>query len=549
MNEHDCHRFDKNFSAIAMNAQQKPTLNDYLDNARNDAPVVSFEESSRRLREAERRKKRRGVWWWFSGFAMPLRYAVSHALSQMVGIVASRPFMGGSLAGAAAMLLMVWLWQRGVVGVMPDENSRPTKQQSGSQVLQNTQSTQNSQNSHERASARAVGTSSSAFSSAQSSASSSASARVSSLASLLASSPNNYARLLASTTTTPEAKSLAERAGSSPISHAALPSSSLATEFSHSSTSALPNAAAEPMKQESVPHKSVPDESVPQDLGTPTASKKARSVVFRSDAPMNASLAADSGHATGTPLVPPLLSEPSRFSIEFRLAARANSDTLAGNGTALQNASFGVFYRLSEHHSIGIEGGTQPLALSVRSFAQSATAISNDMNRMNQQQGGTGATNQQMPQPPPQPTPGMVMGIGIQTSRADTMPPVAPAANPSLSTVERTTAPWFAAAYQYNHDVVRLGGVAVQPLARISLGGGGAGAVGRVLAGISLFPEERFTVLLAAEGAALGAVATSSQTPTSQPNTPNLPNQQSSPQQAFTISSQTGVTLGIVVKF
>jgi hypothetical protein len=129
------------------------------------------------------------------------------------------------------------------------------------------------------------------------------------------------------------------------------------------------------------------------------------------------------------------------------------------------------------------------------------------------------------------------------------MPPVAPAANPSLSTVERTTAPWFAAAYQYNHDVVRLGGVAVQPLARISLGGGGAGAVGRVLAGISLFPEERFTVLLAAEGAALGAVATSSQTPTSQPNTPNLPNQQSSPQQAFTISSQTGVTLGIVVKF
>jgi hypothetical protein len=491
-----------------MNAKKNtPTLNDYLDKARNDAPVVSFEESARRLREAERRNKRRGVWWWFSGFAMPLRHLVSHAVS----IMASRPFAGSSLAGAAAIVLMVWLWQR---NVMLDGNVRPIKQQSGSSAFNGSQGTQRSQ---PQASEETLGTSSSLSASAQHSA-------------LTFLPPNNHARLLASTTTTSAAKSFAEGT-----------ISSLATEFSPSSTSALPNTVVEPEYSKR--------ESAPQQFTTPETAKYQRSVVFRSDVPTNAPQATDSGHTAHTesaPLVPPALSEPSRFSVEFRLAARTSSDTLTGNGTALQNVSFGLFYRLSEHHSIGVEGGTQPLALSVRSFMQTATTTGHDATMNNHQQIGT--TNQ----PPPSPSP---MLVNTAMLRADSMRAALRTEHASPQTVERTTAPWFAAAYQYNHDIVRLGGLAVQPLARISLGGGSAGAVGRILAGISVFPEERFTVLLAAEGAALGTLGTLGVTSDSrsassvQTHGQHLINQQTLSQQPFTISSQTGVTLGIAVKF
>ena len=201
-----------------------------------------------------------------------------------------------------------------------------------------------------------------------------------------------------------------------------------------------------------------------------------------------------------------------RLSLEARLAARTDiasstiptsasqqADALPTNtSTPLQNIALGVYYALSQQHSIGLEGGNEPFLVAVQV---------NTTNR-----GFTG-------------TPGQ-MGTGIAAIPNGTNP-----ANDTQNskteyrqgTSNRT---WFGAAYQFNAEVIDIFG-GVQPLARITLGGGELGAVGRTLIGAKFLPKERFSIMMAGEGAAVASQL----------------------QGSWNLTPRLGVTLGLSVKF
>lgn len=201
-----------------------------------------------------------------------------------------------------------------------------------------------------------------------------------------------------------------------------------------------------------------------------------------------------------------------RLSLEARLAARtdiASSPIPASasqqadaspinTSTPLQNIALGVYYALSPQHSIGLEGGNEPFLVSVQV---------NTTNR-----GFTG-------------TPGQ-MGTGIAAVPNGTNPAHD---TQNLRTEYRqstTNRTWFGAAYQFNADVIDIFG-GVQPLARITLGGGELGAVGRTLIGAKFLPKERFSIMLAGEGAAVASQL----------------------QSVWNLTPRLGVTLGLSVKF
>ncbi len=155
----------------------------------------------------------------------------------------------------------------------------------------------------------------------------------------------------------------------------------------------------------------------------------------------------------------------TRFSVEYRVAVRS-ATALSSN--LVDNMALSVFYTLSEHHAVGVEGGREP-------FLQSSSlpvTVS-----MTQQQ----------------------TSFVSQTTKSD-IPTVGAASQTPQSAVK----PWVGAAYQYTHDAVSLlgGAFEIKPCARVFMGASDAGVLGRFLMGVQYAPSLRLSILFAGEGSA-----------------------------------------------
>jgi hypothetical protein len=482
----------------------KPTLEDYLHAARNDSPALPFEEAARRVREADRRK-RRGFWLWLrSSLATPL-----------LGMnISGRAFWNGAFAGAvAAGLMFVFLTKTG-----NEEQQQPnlaqmngarknlaqngvsrnnTEQAAQQQVPQ--RHTAQQQTVQQQAAIKGMATSAVPERSASGSASGNTPVNV---------HAHNSSPLLAVTTTTAPTvlhDSTDEARGSTQAQNA--------NGEHHKGQTMLPTQAAPPLLAwvRRAEHTDSLQNTPLQNVSPQNTSM--RNVVRMDTArshpatPAITLIARDSSQAFSELAFMPFAAK-SRFAIEYRMAARTGFDAAPG-GTPLQNIALGVFYKLSEHHSVGIEGGTQPFALGYRASSPVTASLTT-----------TSRTD-------------TVRGLGITTT---------PSASSTLTTNATTqdkqaeaqsgVLPWVAAAYQYSHDVLDVVGIGLQPIARVSLGGGAAGGLGRCMVGVSVLPDGTFSILLAAEAAVLGRTTTDQ----------TLANR-------FLLSSQAGVTMGVSVKF
>jgi hypothetical protein len=246
-----------------------------------------------------------------------------------------------------------------------------------------------------------------------------------------------------------------------------------------------------------------------------------RSVVIATEQPLQ-----------NTPQAAPEEAFWKRLSLEARVATRsalapaASASTLSPadatsfrsaqqlaseSASPLQNIALGVMFALDEHHSIGIEGGTEPFLSAVRAEAGLT-------------QTGTGslATNSMDST--------RSLATGAPTFVATS--PVDKSQNlpRNVQTTETRNRAWFGAAYQYNFAIIEaLGGV--QPIARLTVGGGEIGVVGRTIIGARFLPQNQVSVLLAGEGAGIAS-----------PN-PLAANS------AWNFTPKVGLTLGLSVKF
>jgi len=243
----------------------------------------------------------------------------------------------------------------------------------------------------------------------------------------------------------------------------------------------------------------------PSGNGAITPPAKTPSILYRTPESASAQGSSALASAAQTERVPQMSEEPTlwqRVSLEARMAARADlasplpssilPATDAPVQTPLQNIALGMYFALTEHHTVGIEGGNEPFLTAVR-FNSTFTTAATD----------TGS-------------------VSTSILPSGTTPTVQRDEYRQGST-NRT---WFGAAYQYNADVWDvLGGV--QPLARLTLGGGEMGAVGRTLVGARFMAKEHFSLMLAGEGAAVASQL----------------------QGAWNLTPRLGVTLGLSVKF
>lgn len=240
-------------------------------------------------------------------------------------------------------------------------------------------------------------------------------------------------------------------------------------------------------------------------IGAVSPPSKTPSVLYRTPERASAQGTSTLTSDSQTERVPQLSEEPTlwqRVSLEARMAARTDlasplpssilPATDAPAQTPLQNIALGVYFALTEHHTVGIEGGNEPFLTAVR-FNSTFTTAATDT-------GGVSTS--------------LLPGLTTPTVKREEY---------RQSSTNRT---WFGAAYQYNADVWDvLGGV--QPLARLTLGGGEMGAVGRTLVGARFMAKERFSLMLAGEGAAVASQL----------------------QGAWNLTPRLGVTLGLSVKF
>lgn len=243
----------------------------------------------------------------------------------------------------------------------------------------------------------------------------------------------------------------------------------------------------------------------PSGNGAITPPAKTPSILYRTPESASAQGSSALASAAQTERVPQMSEEPTlwqRVSLEARMAARADlasplpssilPATDAPVQTPLQNIALGMYFALTEHHTVGIEGGNEPFLTAVR-FNSTFTTAATD----------TGS-------------------VSTSILPSGTTPTVQRDEYRQGST-NRT---WFGAAYQYNADVWDvLGGV--QPLARLTLGGGEMGAVGRTLVGARFMAKEHFSLMLAGEGAAVASQL----------------------QGSWNLTPRLGVTLGLSVKF
>ncbi len=239
--------------------------------------------------------------------------------------------------------------------------------------------------------------------------------------------------------------------------------------------------------------------------GVAAPPSKTPSVLYRTPESASARGSSTLASAAQTERAPLLSEEPTfwqRVSLEARMAARTDlasplpSSILPATETQiqtpLQNIALGMYVALTEHHTVGVEGGNEPFLTAVR-FNSTFTTARTDTGNVNTSLLPSGTT---------------------PTVKRDEY---------RQGSTNRT---WFGAAYQYNADVWDvLGGV--QPLARLTLGGGEMGAVGRTLIGARFMAKEHFSLMLAGEGAAVASQL----------------------QGAWNLTPRLGVTLGLSVKF
>lgn len=203
------------------------------------------------------------------------------------------------------------------------------------------------------------------------------------------------------------------------------------------------------------------------------------------------------------------VSAASNESVVF--AADQNQQAFSSQNTAatpLQNIALGMYYAVSNEHTIGIEGGSEPFFTAQMQRVASNNNVVNSMNSMTNTP--TGIVSM----------PSNTVGINLAPSQGT--------GSRSLDVAVRTATnrTWIGAAYQYNAEAWDvLGGV--QPLARITFGGGELGAVGRTLVGAKFLSRERFSFVLAGEGAAVASQLLG----------------------AWNLTPRLGITLGLSVKF
>jgi hypothetical protein len=525
----------------------KPTLQDFIHAARNEKPVVSFDESASRLqadlaadrqaRRASRRKRSRFMFWWtdtaqatprliaggFQTLGRRLGEKVTPALS---GLVVRPPFASGMITGVAATI---------VLGMLLTNPTHDTSYQASHGTRRET--SYNGSSSTERAvSSRPP------------------QANIFSPKPSLTFSPKSP--LTSSLAAPPQVPS---------------PANNLAVNRTESHSQAI---AAHTSEQ--TPHRPiVPVQDSVRSVGGEDETKP---TTLSANVEKSVEKSADKNVDKTSEPVPEPLTKPfvlpssdaasltNPFSLEYRVAARTATQTTARTeatagatfaAAALQAMNIGAYYALDEHHSIGLEAGLQPFS-SLSSFS---SAVANPLLPSLTTNGTPTLTTINTGVPanvPPtdafiMPTPFGITAAPTLTTRSQNQPPPAfSAIQPeslrstngqlnSSNTVQQ--APWFAAAYQYSADAFSVAGIDVKPLARLSLGGGAAGALGRMLLGIQYAPSAMLRFLLAAEGTALASAVENSVQNSAQ----NLV--QNSAQSGFQIRSQAGVTLGVGIKF
>lgn len=438
-------------------------LDDLVHAARNEAPVVSFEETARQLK-ALAEKRRKPLWMWLAdawafplrklrGSQMPDRTWFVQPLTLVQEIIANGAVVRG-FAGVCAVAFVLSAFPSLIQDAYFAERyafSTSPKHQSSNYTPSSVAQTENERRLH--ATKRTNTTSAEGQVPAQTS------------SQPVAAVLNSDVAIAAETISQQDLSSQAHENGTATVL----------------------------LQQE------------PSGNGTITPSAKTPSILYRTPESSSAQNSSTVASAAQTERVPQMSEEPTlwqRVSLEARMAARTDlasplpssilPATDAPAQTPLQNIALGVYFALTEHHTVGIEGGNEPFLTAVR-FNSTFTTAATDTGSVSTSLLPSGTT---------------------PTTRKDEY---------RQSSSNRT---WFGAAYQYNADVWDvLGGV--QPLARLTLGGGEMGAVGRTLVGARFMAKEHFSLMVAGEGAAVASQL----------------------QGAWNFTPRLGVTLGLSVKF
>ncbi len=439
-------------------------LDDLVHAARNEAPVVSFEESARQI-AALAQKRRKPLWTWLAdAWAFPLR--TFQVLTGVDWLSGQRTFAHG-FVGVCVVAL--------VLGVFPSlirDTHFAEKYFAEKYFAEKYQATPLAM---------------------QTSGNTPQAARVQSVRGTHVSTPMSTSSRI-------------HKAHSESFAYASQTNVVAANADTTSSSSILSSAEA-PVAQ-------APEYS----LATALRQQKSResgfsqppsqtSSILRQNPEHTSTLAAEhtAEHTAELPQEPTFwqhISLEARMSARTDLASSLPSSLLPATesqaSTPLQNLALGMYYALSEHHTVGIEGGNEPFMTAVRFNSNNGfTAAATDS--------GRGNTTSLLP------------------SGSTTNPAVKAPDQYRQSSSNRT---WFGAAYQYNAEVWDVFG-GVQPLARITLGGGELGAVGRTLVGARFMAKEQFSILFAGEGAAVASQL----------------------QGSWNLTPRLGVTLGLSFKF
>jgi hypothetical protein len=491
----------------------KPTLADYLHAARNEAPIVSWEESAERLAADIRlleRKKRRGAWWWWTeGLALTAEAIGKRLITLPIALQQPAPRFGVLMA----MLLVA-------VIALPTLQTPHMQQQSGT-----ANSSSNVNSSIE--SLPAYNHSQQAIHQPKTHVFTQPSAPRHTDSPQDITTEQQYQSALAFST--PSISTFSGNKIGREHAVTVAPDTSTLSTLSTSSASAPADAAVDATPS-----------VVLASLNPKKALAETQSSIQHSSTLHSSALSAQSleSHMNDKTEVTKREKESeqghwvSRLSVEYRLAARTDMGGAFG-GTPLQNMALGAFYAIDNHHAVGIEGGTQPFfagyratsAISGAVAAQTFNYVGTTINAARTALSSPVASSISLLPPS--------MGdnqVSTTTSRFTT-PPTS-TASPEFTEPQSASATWFAAAYQYSAESFNMAGLECIPLARISLGGSANGGLGRALLGLQVAPSPRMRMLIGLEGTAIGGRMLSR----------TLVEQ-------FQFSSQAGVTVGLSVKF
>lgn len=460
--------------------KQNHTLEELLRAAREEQPVVSFSETAEQIGRLEhhlqQRKHRRGIaWLWEKAFAFPLQTGRNVADAISNAVFAPNPVFTRLASGIAVA---------GVVILLFPELVHDT-------YFANMSGLQPSQNLALQASeAEPHGQTQPAFPH---------SPRI-----------RKYGSQGAQSLALAPLQTVSDSAGNNkpevttPESPSTLASSTV--ETSAQPVEALRNAAKEAAQlpsQKQTPFAKAPFVEKPeQTLAAAPEAANERTFWQR--------LSFDARVATRTSLAAPADASAGMASATRLQTFKAEQQLASEAASPLQNIALGVMYALDGQHSIGVEGGTEPfLAVTPTSTAQTDGS------------GNGGDRN----------NPGFV-GITSTPSMETNRPPV------TTTIAETRNRAWFGAAYQYSFPVIEtLGGL--QPLTRITLGGGEIGFVSRAIIGVRFLPQNQVSVLIAGEGAGIAR----------QNGVSSGTSSGASSNATWEFVPKLGMTLGLAVKF